>query len=1278
MASRSRRDVLTEAEDLLAGRSLPSARRLLEAIHAVNPTSRSLAPAETSRRYALKGRLQSLLIERHRDELTVHQDPEDPSVVSLRHRFMNLDACHAPVAALTDAARAWVQFCLDTDAHGDHATPAQGPSRRVSHPHPHPHPSPRTTAPAGDSLTLGRDAVDAYDFDAAREHLEAALAHPPTALPAAVALLELLVDHLAADGEALALEAGLGPEVAGSPVVRALLALAAARSGDHRRARGLLRGLAVGRAGDAWAHLAERAIAGGDLDEARRMITEVGQRAPAHPALPGLSRALGARVAEARRPAEDTAVDRLGHGDLDAAEAGARAVLARWGESDEARRVLREVHARRTESAAAELRARAETALSTGALAAAEAAVQRLAELVGGDADLAARVALARQRANEAAVTAATERVLAALRDDLPAGLRAWLGAGATVRARVRARTEAPEVAWAADALAHGASGGRAHGAAEGEALAAAVISLGAARGLLGAGDPDGALAALQPWGEALADVAAAREVLAQARRTIAARRLDALVAGLAAGEAAMARGDTAGARAALAKVPSDPPAEHRARAESLRHAVERAEDLARRVGRVDALEAREQWSEARDAVDELTAVHPDADPPRWRDRRAAIGASLRTQWRIQVWEGPEALADRGDGMVEMGAIALPLGPVWRVLDDGSAVSTSGHGRWLFIKVLGRDGSDVSRRIALRTPEPMEVVDWKFDGTVGWLVDLHGWILGFDVCTLDVVVWRHIPGLVPPPPAVPEAFIIGSRFIWVRREVQGQQVYTVVEHATGTAVRRVTFNGWLTPVRGMGAVAAVVLDAHPRGQSIRYFSARGETLDAASTHPDIPPAYIEAHPDGRSIVAMDSPALGTVGVASPLRAYTTVPGQPPGPRCIVLDNWDRERPSAVSSRASGAVFVLAGDHSQRRWLVALGFEDRAVVVRWRVPVTGVLALIPDARGEVAIGLGHGATGLRRIPLDGATPPREDLGTGLVRALPDLAKVLACHSAGCEPGALLELYVETLGRTPPHLAAWGMKAVAERTPEAAEALILGAIRSKSKIIGNLIPAGLARYPEHPAMVLLGASLAAVEGHWDDVLAAVGTRDPDGLPPVRAAHWLHLRGLAHLRKGDHHRAWEAWTAGAALDSGACGLTAALDLVATREDLAVRAATAPPSLVATVRAAVDTADACLAAGDGAGALRAIECPAVAVAFEQQSLARWAEAYLACPPATPGQWFAATAVISVLASARTPGADPTPLADFPLPGATWDAARLDALGARCIAWLDTNTTPF
>ena len=95
------------------------------------------------------------------------------------------------------------------------------------------------TSPVDKLIEQGLQAIEEYDYELARTTLTSAFEHSGGAPTAARALLVLLVDHFAANHEALELGDRLSREAQASPEVQLALALAAARSGAQQRARGL-------------------------------------------------------------------------------------------------------------------------------------------------------------------------------------------------------------------------------------------------------------------------------------------------------------------------------------------------------------------------------------------------------------------------------------------------------------------------------------------------------------------------------------------------------------------------------------------------------------------------------------------------------------------------------------------------------------------------------------------------------------------------------------------------------------------------------------------------------------------------------------------------------------------------------------------------------------------------------------------------------------------------------------------------------------------------------
>ena len=522
-----------DLDDVLAGRGKPpSARDLIELIRTTNPTGLALKANDTTRRYAQKSRLQSLLIDRFADDLEVTPDPHEPGVIGLRYRPLDLHACHVPLEALDDDARSWVQAELDRNAFDiAHPPAAPAPGKRSSD-------GPRRPTVEGksasrdpdrdhDSLSaaelvgLGKTAIDAYDYELARAHLTRALTLSSGDLAAALPLLALLVDHLAADDDALGLEKQLSPLARKHHDARLLLGLAAARAGQRERARGHLEGHRGARSVEPFLVLARAALASGDVDAVAQDLASARERDPNHPQLREIEGALAARRAHERLPLEEALVSLLESGNADDAELRARALLARFPDSEVGRRVLQRVdehrkviQIRQLLADAEEAATRDEFALALARFGQALAAGPRAGELAPIHARVEEIKATLRDRAEHAAVEKAT--ALLGDRDRLP-GFLAYFALAEPLRGRVRARVDLPHFAWLSEI-----------GASERpRAAALAVIALERASALLTEA-PQAALDRIDEHEAALHDVGRRAEIQLEARARLGAQRREA------------------------------------------------------------------------------------------------------------------------------------------------------------------------------------------------------------------------------------------------------------------------------------------------------------------------------------------------------------------------------------------------------------------------------------------------------------------------------------------------------------------------------------------------------------------------------------------------------------------------------------------------------------------------------------------------------------------------------------------------------------------------------
>ncbi len=322
------------AEAALASKAPPALAELLDHIHAVNPTGASLDPAERAERYLLKHRLQSAAIRHFGALLVVQAQGPDAAVVGLRHRKLPRDACHALVDELDDDGRAWVRFRLDTGefertdagtAGGTLAATAMAPSARPQGPE--------------HWLQVGRERVEAYDYEAARQAYETALAMTGGAAGVALSLVELLVDTLCDYEGAIALRPRIAARGRGSSAVAAHLGVAAVHLGHLELAQAILVDATGVLASKAWTLLAEAALDAGDGDLTLASLARARACAPPTPELLRIEGALQALRHKARGP-EESALQLLhDRADWPGLLHAAERLLARYPDSVQARRM---------------------------------------------------------------------------------------------------------------------------------------------------------------------------------------------------------------------------------------------------------------------------------------------------------------------------------------------------------------------------------------------------------------------------------------------------------------------------------------------------------------------------------------------------------------------------------------------------------------------------------------------------------------------------------------------------------------------------------------------------------------------------------------------------------------------------------------------------------------------------------------------------------------------------------------------------------------------------
>jgi hypothetical protein len=1264
-----------EAEEQ-ARRLLQSPRRadpadLLRAIHAVNPSDRGLDRASTERLYLLKSRLQSRLLREFREHVEVRPDDAGrPGVVSLWHRTLRRDAAHAVPADLEPDVRDWVMEALESatpvpPAARDRRDPRRADAAQVA----------AAEAGAGSEDVLVRAAASraAYDFEAARALMEGAVAQRRDR-DSAQALLELLVDCLGLDGDALDAYGRLPERLASEPALRALAALAAARSGRGAEARRLLAAARGERAAQGWRALARAALASGDLDEAGRCAG----RARDTWAAPDADQvALEAEVAARRERAVSEGDAELGRrceslSDSDA-EHLAKEHLRSHADCGAARSILAGIARRRRDAevsgalhAAAEAEALGDPERALLRLRAAAAA---LAGPVPGD------IAQHIETLEDSVIRQRDARALEGLRSvaagrDPEATLRRWLslegaarrGGEGLIDPRLRAHATALEE--------------RNRGADVCELASAAVAwertELAVATGQEPREPPGTALRLLRrvpSWARA---EEAAQAIRAEHARAAGLRAVEHAVA---AAEAALDAGDVAESQRQLDRAAATPVALPglAGRIETLRRRIEAASELAgaraaegaaraameSSTGRAAAFAAARYQAAAR----RLLSLSP-ADEATLRARLAAADARLDLSAGPLRWDCfPEC--DSNDPAVRPaprdfdGSTAPGSSTTWAVTGSGTLVHITLRSDWMLVHhVEPRSGSVVAARI-FELPERL-----GGDGAAAGdrdrilLIYPSGTCAEYDIAGLRLLRIHQLAPFLPAGPGDLHMRLAGGRFLWIYRDLEGQPSTAQIVDLDGP--RRVGTRG------GLRAVVA-----H------RF----GEQGDLA----------VRLWEGGCAILRAD----GSSGSAPAHRVWDLALGAAPGPGgrgyVIILDGQsmpeERRRDfgfaedvclAVVTLREDGrlgrplpmswkgdheglqvgpatedGVYVFDVDRGEESTLRAFEERDGRLLPVWAIPYGVGRPFAHDGYDRRSVMISVRPDGLDFAELGRRAPALPLVWTRDERLVPELR---VPFFASCAP----KLRGEPPGGDP---------ALRRLSPARAPDVVENIWRTEGHDLHGCVPfcfqfwrvgheaaamqlATLLheRHPRHAGVARFIAQAAAQRGDWDAVLRALPDDDIGQTEGGFVRHTAHLRAVALLRAGRFDSARTLLDRALAEPGDGCPLAPLLEMALPFDELYLGGVQgAQPSGVALIRVAIHEHDAALERGEPERARSAVDCPPVWRGLELQSHARLVTRMLEGGDPQRGSWAeqrAAMASATLSAILRDPdGAKSMPL---------------------------------
>ncbi len=1265
---RKRRRKQLEPEEVLSGRIVPEVLELVRMIRRVNPTDRGLHPNEEERRYGQKTALQGTLISHFQDQLEVVA--EDDDLVLLRHKPSGEDACHAKISGLEHGARRWVRFKLDEQQ--SPLVPLTAGDEDVGH-QPTVLAADASVEPVAEGLDpdagqlapdellgMGDASMAEYDYLAARQQYEAALVRSRGRLPAARALLDLLVNTLASYQEALGVAVQLSPDAARAAEVRVLLGLAAAHLGEADRAEDHVRGIADPEAAEVHLVLARKALGSEQADLANSRLEAARELAPAHHGVHALDKDLAALRARLLGPLEQEVKQALASGEIVEAEQLAKDLLEQWPDSEVAREALRQVRDARRRERSETLIQRADEAMAQERFGEAAALLE---QAMAGGADEKVRASLeeARRRQREREDEAAVDAVIAALETgELRSGLALYLGLEPRLRAAVRQQNSSPHLGRLEESEARAPAAQRVD----------AILALSEAAVLLDAGAEAELIELLERHQQALQGVKDAGKLLGEANSRLLARRRSAALDGLKQAKDALARGEPDQARRHWDSVDVSALKQgEEQQARAVRTGIDEANDELESSRMLRQLQERGELFSARALARRRHDVTRGGTKARWRERLDEIQAGIRREWRYQSFDSP---GDPAINVIEFRGSGGSTSD-WLLPGGESIVLVSMEGQWVFLRVMDISTRRATRAASFRTPEPMGAPGtWSVSGSTIWIFGAAGWLLQIDCESLEILGWSCPRDLLPAEIKDMGLQVVRSgKYMWLTCpeastsivDLERQRVIRTLEKAP--AITAITCAGEVGLFGQIGEKPA------------RPYTERGTPLSGSTVRDDMSLVAATGHPGGDGFVILYIPAqqnatpsirIGALSRSGHLVFSALLDGVSP-----------RHQQSLACARRQGLVFHLATTPLPSKVLIAYRLDDERAEEIYRVPVSAATLLATDREGQWVAAVTAREGGVEIVPLD--EDPRSLNRAKSVRDMEPLPQLDASY-LGCG-GAMFktrpqarELAAEL--RTLPEADAESMVRRL-RQEKVGEQEYLQDLTQAQMMAGEMVEQDgehqWRHNPGHPGAMATHAHGLAVDGKWGEARRALDQLNFRGLGEPVARHLFHLHGLANYKAGDMEMAEAAWLEGAACAEGDCKIKPCVDLLCLedqRHDEGGQGQDSPP--VQQVIQAVIAADAARQGGDPGAALEHVDHPLIWFFREEQGLARLAEAYLHMEPRTAAELWKKGLVLAAFVQRHRPAygtANLTPY-EVPFPGHTWSSERFDTIADAASEWLE------
>jgi len=1159
MARKRKKKKTIQPEDLLAGRTSATARDLIRMIHRINPTKAGVEPQKAAHRYRLKARLQSLLIRRFGEGLIIEQpDVNQPQLIGIRLRNFAEDACHALIHELDKDARSWAQRQID-ESRLDHSQDSfgAGDSPKVDSPAPSSQNGPMEAELSTDELLqLGRKALEEFDYERSKVLYCRALQRSEGDLQPAQALLEILIEHLAADEEALALSESFSASTLKDKGIRIRLATAYARLDRIESALATIRRILEPEAAQVYYLAAKHFIARQDEDQALNQVASLKACGSLELVLETeqLEKEIRALQAKRLEPLEAQMLRSRQAGEVEKTSELAHRLLSLMPENKAARRIIGDIEKKERQNQINFLLQRAGEARDRRDFEQEADFLSRILTMGKKTPGLKRLLAEAQRQALQQRQKAEADALVSCWSaGEREKALLAYTGLDAPQRERIRARIHNFHFKWMETALA-------ASGTVKPLKLARAVLALGQCTEALDVGgDPRQVIDQLRLCGKTLQCLPQAQEILVQAEtriRTLEEKEKQKL---LSEAEAFVDAGDfsMAGDRIEKMKGFSLDEAD-RKRLEPLKRRFFHFQKIQRLGRRYEESVSRKDEVTSRRLAGRLARLLEDGSARRWADKVTRHTMAIRTQWCLSTAELsglPGCYGTLGLNTYSNDTSCLLL-PGGRQLLIATA-----HDRWVFLRAYDLSDRRFHRGYLLQAPRALEFAKASIDGDTVWINDLKGQVFQVGLNPFDVLFWHDFGPLIAGEAEYEDALLCPqSRILWLKKSGPTENrddVFEIVHIDRARSIRRIKSSGFPDRIYVGGKHRTVLQDL--LGGSVRIYTDDGKVLETFTLESIGTIHHAAVHPNGTDYIFLPFDDTGALdpGMDSQMQGdLMLVLEVKPDPekkyKPIKISNSDGEADHGIATSLDhGIVFAHffqdSGKHFGRRvaaWkptdnglemifskhapenlMLACDEPSRQVAAVAFSPFEFEARLLDERPPEFSASLVDSPPALHTPPFEG--PWLCSMPTGKINAT-SMAFMLQLQNAD---------FRETRRM---------MREMKKNAPADHVAALVCALERIFRLeeAGKLKRFMREKYPDHYLVRIELANEASQKSDWPGVIDLLQGLPRESLDDGSARHLCHLLGMAYFSIGEVQKALGTWKEGLAYENGRCELEPYID--------------------------------------------------------------------------------------------------------------------------------------